>query len=244
MNRIFSLTQKRVIKDETVHPAVIEAEDGITLFDCGDPELFGTLEAAMAEKGLDPKRLRRVIITHHDLDHMGGLSQLIDRHPEVEVIATAVEAEYICGRSRWLRLQDEDSRYLALPAEQRVPSSRVRAAQYMYFLPGRVDRIVSDADVLDICGGCCIISTPWHTPGHISVYIPAEKAFITGDALNTFDSRIGLNSRVDLCPQHTKAGLMRLAELDVETVYGYHGGELRLSPGQFREQLLALCGEL
>ena len=240
MNRIVTLTQRRVIKPETVHPVAIEEDGSIVLVDCGDPELAYELMDAMRANGLAPERITHIIITHHDLDHMGGLSQFRDALPCVDIMATAVQAEYICGRRRWLRLQDEDARYLALPPEKRIPSSRVRAAQYVSFLPARVDTVLEEGMELPFCGGCTVVPTPWHMPGHVSLYIPSRRTLITGDALNTFDGRLGLNSAVDLCPEKTAGGLLELAELDVETVCGYHGGELRLLPGQFRRQLLTL----
>ena len=240
MNRIITLTQKRVIKPEAVHPVALEEDGRIVLADCGDPELAYSLMDEMRSEGLAPERITHIIITHHDLDHMGGLSQFRDAIPDVIIMATAVQAEYICGHSRWLRLQHEDAQYLSAPPERRIPSGRVRAAQYMSFLPARVDCILEEGAELPFCGGCKVIPTPWHMPGHISLYLSKHKTLITGDALNTFGGCIGLNSAVDLCPEMTAAGLPVLAELDVETVCGYHGGELHLAPGQFRTQIMEL----
>ena len=240
MSRIVTLTQQRVIKPETVHPTAIEEDGRIVLVDCGDPELAYELMDDMRSKGLEPGRITHIIITHHDLDHMGGLSQFRDALPDVKVMATAVQAEYICGHRRWLRLQDEDARYLAQPPEKRIPSSRVRAAQYVSFLPSRVDTVLGEGTELPFCGGCMVVPTPWHMPGHISLYIPGKRTLITGDALNTFGGQLGLNSAVDLCPEKTSEGLLELAKLEVETVRGYHGGELHLTAGEFRRRLLAL----
>lgn len=244
MSKISCLTQHRVIKPETVHPAVIDDGENLILVDCGDPELAYELMDEMRLKGHSPEKLTHIIITHHDLDHVGGLSQFRDALPHVNVMATAEQAEYICGRSRWLRLQEEDRQYLALPPEKRVPSSRVRAAQYMYFLPTKVDTILDGEEMLPLCGGVKIVSTPWHMPGHISVYVPSEKTLITGDAINTFDGKIGITPHLNLNADTTAQGLLRLAELDVERVCGYHGGEITLAPGSFREQILKIHGSL
>lgn len=244
MSKIICLTQHRVIKPETVHPVVIDDGNNLVLVDCGDPELAYELMDEMRSKGLSPERLTHIIITHHDLDHVGGLSQFRDAIPEVNVMATAEQKEYIVGRSRWLRLQEEDRCYLALPPEKRIPSSRVRAAQYVNFLPTRVDTVLAGDEVLPICGGIQIISTPWHMPGHISVYIPLEKTLITGDAINTFDGKIGITPHLNLAPESTEEGLLKLAELDVQRVCGYHGGELFLEEDSFREQILNIHGKM
>lgn len=244
MSRIICLTQHRVIKPETVHPAVIDDGENLVLVDCGDPELAYGLMDEMRSKGLSPERLTHIIITHHDLDHVGGLSQFRDAIPNVDVMASAEQAEYINGHKRWLRLQEEDRQYLALPPEKRIPSSRVRAAQYVNFLPARVDSILEGEMHLPLCGGIDIIPTPWHMPGHISVYVPSERTLISGDAINTFDGRIGITPHLNLNGDCTGDGLLCLAQLEVERVCGYHGGELRLSPDSFREQILKIHSSL
>lgn len=238
------LTQHRVIKPETIHPVIMDDGESLVLADCGDPELAYALMEEMRLAGFPPERLTHIIITHHDLDHMGGLSQFRDVLPDVTVMSTAVQAEYISGRARWLRLQEEDKRYLALPPEKRCPTSRVRAAQYLSFLPARVDTLIREDELLPLCGGIRVISTPWHMPGHISLYIPAEKAIITGDALNTFGGRLSLNAQVDLCPELARDGLSALAQLDVEHVFAYHGGELHLEPQAFQAQLADIISGL
>ena len=238
--RIITLCQQRVIKPEEVHPVLIEDGDRLILVDCGDPELAGALCGEMRRYGIDPKNITDIIVTHHDLDHMGGLSQFRDMLPDVNVMATGYQAEFISGRRRWLRLQEEDRQYLSQPPEERVPSGRVRAAQYLWFLPARVDTFIKPGDELPVCGGCTVLDTPWHMPGHISLYLPEARALITGDALNTFGGMLGLNSKVDLCPEKTAEGLRTLEALDVETVYGYHGGELKLLPGEFTESIMRL----
>ena len=49
--------------------------------------------------------------------------------------------------------------------------------------PAEVDVTLHGGDVLDICGGCEVIDTPGHTPGHISLYLPAQGTVVTGDAM-------------------------------------------------------------
>lgn len=35
--------------------------------------------------------------------------------------------------------------------------------------------------LVDWFGGCTVVETPGHTPGHTSLYLKNEKIFITGD---------------------------------------------------------------
>lgn len=241
MAKFMMLTQRRRIKPETVHPVLIEEDDGgLTLVDCGDPGLAGGLLEEIRRMGYPLERLTNIIVTHHDLDHMGGLSQLRDMLPHVNVMTSPIQAEYISGKQRWLRLQAEDWDYLSRPPEKRELFQRARAEQYRDFLPARVDTLLYDGQELPIGGGCRVLYTSWHMPEHISLYFPEEKALVSGDALNTFDGTVGLNSHVDLCPEFAPAGLLALSVLEVEHIYGYHGGLLNMSSGQFSDRLKGL----
>ncbi len=219
---------------------VIESGGNMVLVDCGDPELAGELIENMRENGLEPERLTHIIITHHDLDHMGGLSQLHDRFPKANIMASPEQAPYIRGEKRWLRLQAEDKEFLSLSRDKRAVFERTRAAQYLQFLPAKVNTLLYDGQLLPFCGGCEVMYTPWHMPGHLSLYLPEKRTLIPGDALCTFDGKLGLLSHVDLCTELTVSGLRRLARLEVEKICACHGGELALAPGQFREEMIML----
>jgi glyoxylase-like metal-dependent hydrolase (beta-lactamase superfamily II) len=49
----------------------------MVLVDCGYTDFLPKLEQAANEKGVDFSALTRIIITHHDHDHMGSLAAMI-----------------------------------------------------------------------------------------------------------------------------------------------------------------------
>ena len=59
-----------------------------------DPGEAAPVEAALAERGL---RLRALLLTHHHNDHIGGVGELLARHP-VPVYAPAVRRRRRYGR--------------------------------------------------------------------------------------------------------------------------------------------------
>ncbi len=67
-----------------------------------DPGDAGPVERALADRGL---RLAAILVTHHHLDHIGGLPVLTARHP-VPVYGPAAEATQIPGLTRELREGD------------------------------------------------------------------------------------------------------------------------------------------
>ncbi len=54
----------------------------------------------------------------------------------------------------------------------------------------KVNRTLSDGEVLPYCGGIIVIHTPGHTPGHICLYHKMSKTLIVGDVMNIVDGQL------------------------------------------------------
>ncbi len=81
-----------------------------------------------------------------------------------------------------------------------------------------------------------MISTPGHTPGHISLYLEQTKVLIAGDALTAEDSSLN-GPNPSMTPEMGTAiqSIKRLADLDVDTIVCYHGGVVsKDADGQLR----------
>ena len=61
---------------DTVHCYAFEWEEGITLIDTGMPKNAATIMDAIKAQGWPLHLVRRIIITHMDVDHAGGLLKL------------------------------------------------------------------------------------------------------------------------------------------------------------------------
>lgn len=197
------------------------------LVDCGYPESLPLIEAAMAELGLSPAELTEVFITHHDDDHMGGLARLCARYPRIRVVAGAEEAPYLTGARKSLRLCQAEALQPTLPPEARAWGEafcrRLKAVE-----PAPVHQTVADGDLLPWCGGCRVIATPGHTPGHCSLYLPGLRAVVTGDAavLEAGTPAVA-NPQFALDLPQAEASLQKLLALDADCWLCYHGGILR-----------------
>ncbi len=51
---------------------VFKDSSGLVLVDCGYPGFLPKIETAMAQAGLQMKDVSKIIITHHDHDHIGA----------------------------------------------------------------------------------------------------------------------------------------------------------------------------
>jgi len=139
-----------------------------TVIDTGLPGNIDKILAGLAQVGVSPLQVKRIIVTHHHPDHVGNLFELKKR-TGAQVVAHALDAEYINGRR-----------------QRRAPKSVLGKLLYgmmsvmgMGQLPNvDVDRVVEDGDAI---GGFKVIHTPGHTPGHICLLY--GKYFFSGDLL-------------------------------------------------------------
>jgi glyoxylase-like metal-dependent hydrolase (beta-lactamase superfamily II) len=54
---------------------IVDEQNGNTLVDAALPDQMEAISAALAEAGFGVRNLRRIIITHQDLDHVGSGAQ-------------------------------------------------------------------------------------------------------------------------------------------------------------------------
>src|SRR5215213_7837491 len=192
---------------------IVDVENGNTLVDAGLPDQIEAISAALHEGGIGVGDLRRIIFTHQDLDHVGSGAALV-RQSGARVLAHPADAPYIDGSLRPLKVTPE---MLERRPQMREVLERVE--------PVGVDEHLEGGVHLDVAGGTRVISTPGHTPGHISLYLEQPKVLIAGDALAAEDGSLnGPNPSMTLEVREAARSVRRLAELDVKTIVCYHGG--------------------
>jgi glyoxylase-like metal-dependent hydrolase (beta-lactamase superfamily II) len=207
-----------------VHPTLIWDDDTVVLVDAGFPGQLQQIREAMGRAGISFDRLDKVIITHQDIDHIGGLPDIIrESSHKVEVLSHDEEKPYIEGRKPLIKMNRErlSKLLLSLPEERR----RQTEALFANLPKANVDTTVADEEVLPYCGGITVIFSPGHTPGHICLYLNQSKILVTGDALVVVDGELrGPNPQVTYDMNTALKSLKKLTQYDVETVICYHGG--------------------
>jgi glyoxylase-like metal-dependent hydrolase (beta-lactamase superfamily II) len=195
---------------------VLDATHGPTLVDAGLPGQEDAIAAALTEAGVRVQDLRRIILTHQDVDHVGALQGLV-RASGARVLAHEVEAPFIDG-SQVPRFAVPE--ILAQRPELRPVVERLR--------PTAVDETLEDGARLDLAGGVRVIFTPGHTPGHICLYLERGRVLIAGDALTGSEGRLqGPNPSATGDMAAAARSVAALAELDVQAIVCYHGGVVR-----------------
>lgn len=202
----------------TVHPVLITAPEGPVLVDTGLPGQLGTLRALLAQHGAALRDVRRVVLTHQDLDHIGNAPDVV-AESGAEVCAHPADVPYIEGERLLLKLVPERLATM-------TPEARTFFEEWAQHPPRvRVSNPVQDGDLLPVAGGVRVVYTPGHTPGHLSLYLEAHRVLVAGDALVVADGQLrGPRPEVTLDMAEAMRSVARLARLDPEFVVCYHGG--------------------
>jgi glyoxylase-like metal-dependent hydrolase (beta-lactamase superfamily II) len=185
----------------TVHAALLWDEQDVILVDTGIPGQLELIREQLAAASFPFNKLTKIIITHHDMDHIGSLPDLVNASEgRIEVLAHELGKPFIQGE---------------VPTEKRK----------ILVTPSQVDVTLQDGDVLPYCGGIHVIYTPGHTTDHISLYHPNSKTLITGDALTSQDGVL-MPPNPQFTPNYPLAleSVARLLDYDIETVITFHGG--------------------
>ncbi len=220
---------------DTIHPVILMDEQCCVLVDCGYVGSLPKIEQALETNGITPQAVTHIILTHQDHDHVGAAAAFKSKYPAVSVLASTTEEPYISGKKKSLRLEQAEQLQSTLPPEQQAFGkefcSLLRRVE-----PVHIDQSLDDADRLPFCGGCEVTATPGHTPGHISLYLPALDVMITGDAMALDGGKpVIANPQFTLDIDEAAISLQRLLAFGSKRVICYHGGEWRAStPGADR----------
>ncbi len=103
-----------------IHPTLVWDQDHVILIDTGYPGQLALFQYAFWQAGVPFDRLNRIILTHHDIDHIGGLATILKSHSDpIDVMAHSDEAGYINGAKVPLKLEQLSFNFNALPAEMK-----------------------------------------------------------------------------------------------------------------------------
>lgn len=211
-----------------VNPVLIWDEDEVVLVDAGFPYQVEQFREEFLKAGVAFERLSRIIITHSDTDHVGGLASILKASSQrITVLAHEKEKPYIETELPPIRMTQMEQQLETLPEGRRQQMAALCESLKANYkkMKADVDVMVEDGEELPYCGGITVIYTPGHTPGHICLYHKRSKTLISGDALSV-EGGVLVHSPSFVCldKEQYEKSLKKLAMYDVEAVICYHGG--------------------
>lgn len=219
----------------SIHPTLLFDEEAAVLIDVGMPGQLEDIKQAMAAVGVPFDRLKAVILTHQDIDHIGAIEQVLAAKA-VPVYAHAEDKPYIQGEKEPIKMNRDRVEQMLANAPEEVRTQM--KAMFGHPPKAAVTYTVEDGEVLPFFGGVTVVFTPGHTPGHISLYHNATKTVIAGDSTVSQDGRLlGPAERATPDMPLALASLKKFTAYDIDRVICYHGG---LCNEQVNEQFRAL----
>ncbi|MDZ7850219.1 MAG: MBL fold metallo-hydrolase [Halodesulfurarchaeum sp.] len=149
--------------------AYLVRDDVLVLFDAGLPWSGRRIRAEIERAGFDPAAVKRVLLTHYDLDHVGALSALPGR-PKIH--AGEPDAAFVAGTRR--------------PGFDSLKRGSQHLGAFVTRPPASSVRPIEDGEKF---GSFTAIHSPGHTMGHV-VYASEkhEVAFIGDLAMSDGES--------------------------------------------------------
>jgi glyoxylase-like metal-dependent hydrolase (beta-lactamase superfamily II) len=140
----------------------VREDDGLTLIDA---VIEGRAQQIIQAAQLQGQPIKRIVLTHAHVDHVGSLDELHAALPEVEVLITARDARFLSGDK-------------SLDADE--PADKLRGGYVV--CKTQPTRLLHDGDRI---GSLEVVATPGHTPGHASFLDVRDRTLIAGDAFQT-----------------------------------------------------------
>jgi glyoxylase-like metal-dependent hydrolase (beta-lactamase superfamily II) len=232
------LTGARLDMDDV--NAYLAEGDPLTLIDCGiaTDMAHQVLADDLAALGYRVADIRRLVITHHHVDHRGLARRIVDESG-AEVWAHPYTAPWMESPAE---AREEHNRFTAaIFHEGGVPGRQIeimnRVGEYLGILGGEsvhVEALIGEGDTLEM-HGCRwrVYHTPGHAGGMLCFYQPEVRVLLASDhLLRDISSNPLLESPADGDHERPKRLLdyiremQRIAALDVEIAYSGHGREI------------------
>lgn len=203
------------IKLSIVNAFLLEAEEGFILVDTGVSGKWDTLEAKLLEVGALPDRLKLVILTHGDFDHIGNGAKLQAKY---KVKIGMHESDTLMAQQAILPKRKVNNLLMKMFVACGNLFERLSKGGFETFKP---DLYLKDGQSLDEYGiKGQIVHVPGHTKGSIAV-LTQEKDLIAGDLFSNM-GKPGLSPFVENEEERIES-VKRIKALKIKDIYPGHG---------------------
>jgi hydroxyacylglutathione hydrolase len=194
------------------HVYVIDGGSELALVDAGLGlnKDFDLILDNIRDDGLDPKAIRKIILTHYHCDHVGAACEAQQRL-DAEVITSEFSAPVIRNADEKAVALDIAKAAGFYPADYHLP-------------PCPVHRELSEGDVVKV--GNLSLQT-WETPGHCDGHLSflmtgGDRSYLIGADLVFWGGRILLQNIPDCRIDAYASSVLKVANLDFDALIPGH----------------------
>ncbi|MFH1490051.1 MAG: MBL fold metallo-hydrolase, partial [Pseudomonadota bacterium] len=204
--------QDEMIPDAHVYVIGLPGSGDLSLVDAGLTGKGAYKCGALKNLGFDLESVKRVIMTHTHMDHIGCLAELREQMPWAELWVHIAEGDP-------LESGDERTVYgMDMFRQMCQAQYGLKTGDFTF----KVDRKLEGGESLDIGDMAWeVIHIPGHSPGGIALYHKEKKILIPGDVLYA-DHAIGRFDLHGADASALKTSLMRLSEREVKILLPGH----------------------
>ena len=198
--------QDEFIPDSHVYVIGDPGSKDLSIVDAGLTGKGGYKAESIRKLGIEPADVKRIIMTHTHLDHIGCLAEIQKAFPGAELWVHKLEAD--------LLEKGDDRAVYGMDMFKSMCQSQFGLAPDAFTF--KVDRKLEGGETLEIGDMVWdVIHIPGHSMGGIALYEPVGKILIPGDVVYA-DYAIGRFDLFGADAARLKDSLNRLGQLDVD----------------------------
>jgi len=170
-------------------PAYLSLGGDGMIIEGGTGATFAIIIDQLKELGIEPERIKYLLLTHTHPDHIGAIPHLRKIWPHLKVVASPVGEKLL---TRLVTKEEALKEFLEVDhsiIKIRLSKGDIDAAppeldSYTF----GVDMVVKEGDRLDLGSGVSwtVYDTPGHSPCHISLHNEREGTLVIGDATGLY----------------------------------------------------------
>jgi glyoxylase-like metal-dependent hydrolase (beta-lactamase superfamily II) len=156
-----------IIENVSAHSYIIDTPE-MVLIDTGLPgNTKKILKYITDTLHKTPTKLKSIILTHCDIDHIGNANEL-RKITGAKIFAHPLDAVIIAGKQK-------------RPTQQKSMGFLIKfAGLFLQVIPFSVDTMINHDEIIS---GLTVLHMPGHTPGSIALYDHTRKVLFIGDTL-------------------------------------------------------------
>ena len=207
----------RFLPDSHVYVIGKDGSEDFSLVDCGLMEMGSYKLDEIETAGIALKHVKRIIMTHTHIDHVGCLPEILQAIPHAEVWVHKDEAVYL--------ERGDDRIVFGNPMFESVIRSQYDVPKDLFAI--KIHRKLEGGELLSLGGvPFKVIHLPGHSIGSIGLFNEEHRLFMSGDTIYA-DGAIGRYDLVSADPAQLKKSLELVAGLNVDILLPCHNRIVR-----------------